>query len=217
MSWIITNNKFFIRSDRRGCAAPVIDRRKAKIFEERYNAEEFLRSLPKTMKNLGYYITPLNAQAPVAAKEVRKPDESRAIMIDAQAGKSADLTDPGYYINAIGAFREFIQTIRTARPKLEEQQIQAEMEVEDLLHAIEFYDLPNERGYELYQNLHDARIRRRNYKNAVAWIDFVLEADPDSFLRRDPSSGISGSQHRQYRPRALPTLFELHTEERTTN
>ena len=49
MSWVITNDKFFVRSDKRGCATPVIDKRRAKIFDERFNADEFLRSLPKAM------------------------------------------------------------------------------------------------------------------------------------------------------------------------
>ena len=58
MSWVITNDKFFVRCDKRGCATPVIDKRRAKIFDERFNADEFLRSLPKAMKNLGYYVAP---------------------------------------------------------------------------------------------------------------------------------------------------------------
>ena len=31
MPWIITNDIFFIRSDKRGCASPVSDRRKANV------------------------------------------------------------------------------------------------------------------------------------------------------------------------------------------
>ena len=27
MSWVITNDKFFVRCDKRGCATPVIDKR----------------------------------------------------------------------------------------------------------------------------------------------------------------------------------------------
>ena len=82
------------------------------------------------------------------------------------------------------------------------------MEIEDLLHAAEFYDLACNQGFDIYQRLREARIRRRNCKNAVAWIDFVLDANPDEFLRHDPSPRISGTQHRQYRPRARPELFE---------
>lgn len=204
MAWLITNNKFFIRSDRRGCASPVAERKRAKIFEEYFYAEEFLRSLPKTMKNLGYYIAP----AEEAKQETPVAATPRISAESIPAAHEAGLTEPEYYLEAIGAFRNFIQTIQKARPQLEEQQIQAEMEIEDLLHITEFYDLACEQGHEIYQRIREARIRRRNCKNAVAWIDFVLDADPGHFLNHDPSRRISGSQHRQYRPRALPNLFE---------
>lgn len=205
MAWIITNDKFFVRSDKRGCAAPVVDKRRAKVFEDQFNADEFLRSLPKSMKNLGYYVAPADAMPTphsIVMQSVQQP-ETRNVPV-----RKMDLTEPGFYLDAIGSFREFIQTIQKARPKLEEQQIHAEMEIEDLLHVSEFYDLAKDQGYEIYQRLREARIRRRNCKNAVAWIDFVLDANPAEFLRHDPSPRINGSQHRQYRPRALPELFE---------
>ncbi len=205
MPWIITNDKFFVRSDKRGCASPVVDKRRAKVFEDRFNADEFLRSLPKAMKNLGYYVAPADKMptpSSIIMQNVQQP-ETRII-----PARKMDLTEPEFYLDAIGAFREFIQTIQKARPKLEEQQIHAEMEIEDLLHASEFYDLAKDQGFEIYQRLREARIRRRNCKNAVAWIDFVLDANPSEFLRHDPSPRINGSQHRQYRPRALPELFE---------
>ena len=161
-----------------------------------------LRSLPKTMKNLGYYVAPEDVGVEMRSIASQHPEVLSAPRRD------LDLIEPGYYLEAIGAFRGFIQDIQKARPKLEEQQIHAEMEIEDLLHAAEFYDLACDQGFDIYQRLREARIRRRNCKNAVAWIDFVLDANPDEFLRHDPSPRISGTQHRQYRPRALPELFE---------
>ena len=206
MAWVITNDKFFVRSDKRGCATPVVDKRRAKVFEERFNADEFLRSLPKAMKNLGYYVAPADEKPALPIVTVDHAQEAEVISV--APARKMELTEPEFYLDAIGSFREFIQTIQKARPKLEEQQIHAEMEIEDLLHASEFYDLAKDQGFEIYQRLREARIRRRNCKNAVAWIDFVLDANPAEFLRHDPSPRINGSQHRQYRPRAIPELFE---------
>lgn len=157
------------------------------------------------MKNLGYYVAPADKMPNPPSIIMQSMQQPETSIISA---RKMDLTEPGFYLDAIGAFREFIQTIQKARPKLEEQQIHAEMEIEDLLHVSEFYDLAKDQGYEIYQRLREARIRRRNCKNAVAWIDFVLDANPAEFLRHDPSPRINGSQHRQYRPRALPELFE---------
>lgn len=46
-----------------GMCNPIVDKRRAKVFDERFNADEFLRSLPKAMKNLGYYVAPEDAGA----------------------------------------------------------------------------------------------------------------------------------------------------------
>ncbi|WP_298018747.1 hypothetical protein [uncultured Dysosmobacter sp.] len=213
MPWIITNDIFFIRSDKRGCASPVSDRRKAKVFSERFNAEEFLRSLPKKMKNLGYRIEPVEITAPkplVVTEETEQEEDN--MMENGKESDAEELLDANYYLTEIAAFCVFIKRIRNERNRLEEEQVQAEMEIEDLLHAAEFNDLPCEQGYELYQKLHEARVRRRSYKNAVAWIDYIMEAKPEEFLRNDPSSRIMGTKYRQYRARALPELFHQSTE-----
>ena len=94
MPWIITNDIFFIRSDKRGCASPVSDRRKAKVFPERFNAEEFLRSLPKKMKNLGYRIEPVEITAPKPLVVTGKAEQEENNMIkNAEENDAEELLD----------------------------------------------------------------------------------------------------------------------------
>ena len=75
-----------------GCATPVADRRKAKVFAERFNAEEFLRSLPKIMKNLGYYIASTEQMEP---KPIM-PDGIAPVMQTPSVQKPG-LTEAEYY------------------------------------------------------------------------------------------------------------------------
>ena len=82
-------------------------------------------------------------------------------------------------------------------------------------HAAEFYNLDASHGYQLYKLLHDARVRRRKCKNAIAWIDFILEQRPERFVENDPSARIVGTRSRDYAPRALPELFEWENEGQT--
>ena len=89
------------------------------------------------------------------------------------------------------------------------------LEIEDLEHAAEFYNLDASHGYQLYKLLHDARVRRRKCKNAIAWIDYILEQAPDRFIENDPSPRIAGTRSRDYAPRALPALFEWENEGQT--
>lgn len=154
MPWIITNDIFFIRSDKRGCASPVSDRRKAKVFSERFNAEEFLRSLPKKMKNLGYRIEPVEITAPKPLVVTEETEQEEHNMMESMKESDAEeLLDANYYLTEIAAFCVFIKRIRNERNRLEEEQVQAEMEIEDLLHAIEFNDLPCEQGYRAVERL----------------------------------------------------------------
>ena len=87
--------------------------------------------------------------------------------------------------------------------------------MEDIEHAAEFYNLDASHGYQLYKMLHDARVRRRKCKNAIAWIDYILEQAPDRFIENDPSPRIVGTRSRDYAPRALPALFEWENEGQT--
>lgn len=100
MSWVITNDKFFVRCDKRGCATPVIDKRRAKIFDERFNADEFLRSLPKAMKNLGYYV------APADGCTLQEDDYGAESTSGTLSHRKPEITEADYYLEAIASFRE---------------------------------------------------------------------------------------------------------------
>ena len=80
-----------------------------------------------------------------------------------------------FYLQHLKDFREFIQTIHSQRDVLVNAQKKAELEVEDIEHAAEFYNLDASHGYQLYKMLHDARVRRRKYNNAITRIDYILE------------------------------------------
>ena len=126
-----------------------------------------------------------------------------------------ELLNAEFYLQHLRNFREFIQTIHSQRSVLVKAQKRAELEVEDVEHAAEFYNLDASHGYQLYKMLHDARVRRRKCKNAVAWIDYILEQAPDRFIGNDPSPRIAGTRSRDYAPRALPALFEWENEGQT--
>lgn len=105
--------------------------------------------------------------------------------------------------------------IQCQRETLVTGQRKAELEIEDIEHAAEFYNLDASHGYQLYKLLHDARVRRRKCKNAIAWIDYILEQALDRFIENDPSPRIAGTRSRDYAPRALPALFEWENEGQT--
>lgn len=126
-----------------------------------------------------------------------------------------ELLTPEFYLTRLKNFSDFIHTIQCQRETLVTGQRKAELEIEDIEHAAEFYNLDASHGYQLYKLLHDARVRRRKCKNAIAWIDFILEQRPERFVENDPSARIAGTRSRDYAPRALPELFEWENEGQT--
>ena len=120
-----------------------------------------------------------------------------------------------FYLQHLKDFREFIQTIHSQRDVWVNAQKKAELEVEDIGRTVEFYNLDASHGYQLYKMLHDARVRRRKCKNAITWIDYILEQAPERFIENDPSPRIVGTRSRDYAPRVLPELFEWENEGQT--
>jgi hypothetical protein len=192
MAWVLTNSKQYIYIDHmsRITTTPKLDQ--AKVFEHRAVAEKFLKTLPKKMRQMGFHSSPLSETVGAAESVV----------------VNRDLLDPEYYLKSIQAFRNFIESIGSQKSVLEDGRRTAELAIEDILHAIEFNDLTEEQCVQFCRSIHDARVQRRQCKNAIAWIQFVMDAQPEAFLQNDPSPRIAGTKTRCYAPRVLPELFE---------
>lgn len=62
-------------------------------------------------------------------------------------------------------------------------------------------------GKNYLKMLRDARIRRRKYKDAIQWIDALIEANPSSFISANVPKKLNDTQQREYHPRVFPELF----------
>ena len=197
MPWIISNGKSYVEITPQNQMITTCYIDQAHAFTNKKTAEKYCSLLPKAMKNLKY--------KPIF---ISNPDPENTDL-------RLELLSAEFYLQHLKDFREFIQTIHSQRDVLVNALKKAELEVEDIEHAAEFYNLDASHGYQLYKMLHDARVRRRKCKNAIAWIDYILEQAPDRFIENDPSPRIVGTRSRDYAPRALPALFEWENEGQT--
>ena len=197
MPWIISNGKSYVEITPQNQMITTCYIDQAHAFTNKKTAEKYCSLLPKAMKNLKY--------KPIF---ISNPDPENTDL-------RLELLSAEFYLQHLKDFREFIQTIHSQRDVLVNAQKKAELEVEDIEHAAEFYNLDASHGYQLYKMLHDARVRRRKCKNAIAWIDYILEQAPERFIENDPSPRIVGTRSRDYAPRALPALFEWENEGQT--
>ena len=168
MPWIISNGKNYVEITplNQMITTSYIDQ--AHAFTNKKTAEKYCSLLPKSMKNLKYKVIFISNPDPI------------------NADLQPELLDPEFYLLHLREFREFIRTLHSQRDVLAMAQRRAELEIEDIEHAAEFYNLDASHGYQLYKLLHDSRVRRRKCKNAIEWIDYILEQDPDQFIENDP-------------------------------
>lgn len=82
-----------------------------------------------------------------------------------------------------------------------------DLEIVDIEHAAEFYNLNASQGYKLYKLLHESRIRRREFKDELQKIGYILGTSMRSSEIQNLENSIAGLDNRQYTPRVLKELF----------
>lgn len=200
--WIITNGKTYTMRNADGHVTTTSDKSKATRFEDRRRADSFCDTLPKVLKNLSFhpiYVPDQQVQpAPVQAVSV---EHSVAPQIN------ASLLDLDGFVSHVRDFQKFVLSASEQRPLLVDAKRKVEDEILDIEHAIEFSKCNVVGGWKLYNRLREARMRRRQYKDAIMRIDILMEAQPMDVARANTVNQIMGMEKRQYAPRALPELF----------
>ena len=90
-------------------------------------------------------------------------------------------------------------------------QMENEMEIQDLLHYVEFYDYAEENVPEFMERLREAREKRRIIKNEINRIKQVHEAIGSKTIGDKFKKGleaIKGIENGTYKPRISPELFD---------
>ena len=187
--FIITNGSGYICYDKNQKMATTNKRELAKRFTKE-KAENFMKNLAGTMKNLGYRIEPDDETNQVIEQVISDNEESIAEIL-AQ----------------VRNFESYMQDISKRRDTLTYELSKVDAEIEDILHAAEFYNLNACEGYKLYKMLRDARIKRRKLKDYIEVVGYVERATGKDFANNVGSKSILGKESREYKPRVLNELF----------
>ena len=114
----------------------------------------------------------------------------------------------GYDIlDRVKEISEFTKQLEERRLYLMEMIHTVDLNIVDIEHAAEFYTLNASQGYKLYKMLHDARIKRRDYKDELQKIESTLGTSIRSANMNNLEKSILGLEHRQYTPRVNKELF----------
>ena len=110
-------------------------------------------------------------------------------------------------LDKVKEISEFTKQIEERRLYLMEMIHTVDLEIVDIEHAAEFYNLNASQGYKLYKLLHDARNRRREYKDELEKINLSLGTSIRSTNMENLERSILGLGSRQYTPRINKELF----------
>lgn len=110
-------------------------------------------------------------------------------------------------LDKVKEISEFTKQIEERRLYLIEMIHTVDLEIVDIEHAAEFYNLNASQGYKLYKLLHDARNRRREYKDELEKINLSLGTSIRSTNMENLERSILGLDNRQYTPRINKELF----------
>ena len=101
----------------------------------------------------------------------------------------------------------FAKELEERKLYLAEQLSKIDMEIVDIEHAAEFYNLNASQGYNLYKLLHDRRIERRKIKDELQIIGLTLGTSINSTNIDNLERSILGLDNRKYAPRINKELF----------
>lgn len=101
----------------------------------------------------------------------------------------------------------FTKELEERKLYLDEQLSKIDLEIVDIEHAAEFYNLNACQGYKLYKLLHDRRVKRREIKDELQKISLILGTSIKSSNIDNLERSILGLNNRIYTPRINKELF----------
>lgn len=167
----------------------VSDIEQATKWDKKKTVDNVIKNLGKKFKQYSF-----EARNQVAVSS-ELPD------FDAQVELDYDIIDK------VKEIETCVKQIEARKEFLAVEMSRIDLEIVDIEHAAEFYNLNAAQGYKLYKMLHDARIERRSIKNEMEKLNYFLNTKLNSYNLMNLKSSINGMNNRQYTPRVNNQLF----------
>ena len=191
MPYIICNENDYLLQPAKGEIKLVNNMKKASKWEDELKANNFFKSISKSTKfkecNLKVeYVS----QEEIATDLPVKPVEL-----------SYDI------LEKVKEMHVFTKELENRKLYLSDKLSKIDLEIVDIEHAAEFYNLNASQGYKLYKLLHDRRIERRKIKDELQIIGFTLGTTINSTNIHNLERSILGMDNKKYTPRINKELF----------
>lgn len=192
MQYIITDGKLYISSK---SGIHTVQNLKDATKFELDKAHNVLASIPKSLKRLGWKVEPLiDEDVEKINKQVDKSMEEFRGLADNIFEKMMDV-------------ETYVTNLKKYLGVLDDELNRIKLEIIDIEHAAEFFDLDLYKGWKLYKMLQDARKRRRKFKDEKAKIEYIMRSNFVDCTNSAITNYIKSLDDRQYSPRVLQELF----------
>lgn len=190
MPYIICNDTYYLSQDKKTARYSLVsDIDRATTWDNSRKANNVCKSLSKGLKKYG-----LKAQYVTQCKKIiNKPAEYIELDCD--------------ILEKVNEISEFSKQAEERMLWLSERLHDIELEIVDIEHAAEFYELNAAQGYKIYKMLHDARTKRREIKDELEKIKYFLGTSISSSSMENLKKSIMGLDNRKYTPRINKELF----------
>ena len=190
MPYIICNNDNYLKRDKKNHLSIVHTMSEATKWNDITKANNICKNnIKKLVQTYGLEVKYVSQENKVI-NPVAKPIELEYDILD-----------------KVKEISEFTKQLEDRRLYLMEMIHTVDLDIVDIEHAAEFYTLNVSQGYKLYKMLHDARVKRRDYKDELQKIESTLGTSIRSANMNNLEKSILGLEHRQYTPRVNKELF----------
>ena len=150
--------------------------------------------------------------AETVTEEPEEPAQAQPMYRHRVSGINDDALSVENFVSKTAEFAEFLSSVDEQHSRWVYAQSQAELEIQDILHGIEFSKCNVVGGYQWYKMLRDVLQRRREYKDAQQCYEFLKELNVKKKEVSNTVRRYKGLQRRQYTPRVLTELTSYFKE-----
>lgn len=188
--YVITNNSNYLSLAPNNSIITTAKLALAQRFTEE-KAKNVIKNLPNTLKNIGYHVEEIEEEdIPIIKRQTNFNEKEKEIL------------------EKVKDFEDYLKEIGQIRDEYAKRLSKVDKQIQDILHAAEFYTLNACEGYKLYKLLHEKRVERRELKNFIEKVGFIEGHTGKELANHQGSKSIIGYDNRKYEPRALKELFE---------
>lgn len=195
MEYIITDGKRYIISKSGIKSVDSINKAGKWDLEK---ANNIMKSIPKTLKIFNWKCIPFDNI---------ETNNSETQIINKSLDNYKGLTDN--ILEKMMDWENYIKSLKEYMTTIDSQLSKVDLEIEDIEHAAEFFNLDMFRAWKLYKMLQDARKRRRKIKDERIKVQYILGSNFEDCTNNSISNYIKSLDNRKYNPRVLKELFNV--------